>query len=318
MPGTWATTTVFNNDDLGTTVGTFVANRNLPTSNFIGRLTFKIMVTGTNTSTVSLDFVRVIASGNAVIWSTEGGQLRGINKYQNGSVTAGAAVAATDQVWVGTINFGRFTHDERMILPAKNYKQLQLQFTLTTAVAGITAAGITITADEYFSNDDPRQKLVRTVGLVQTITAAANLRSTVQLNKGRYLRAVYLHYDDPDNVNANSPIYGGTIATTTPVQVRINNGAETPFQEAADMAKVKNQETYRFDDADTPDTELTNAAAFAGTEEMVCFDFDVADDLVHAVDTAKVNDVSVLFEAGVGGTSGVTHVLTDEFYPVVY
>lgn len=318
MPGTWATTTLFNNDSMGTTVGAITPSRNLPTSNFIGRLTVKLHVVGTDTSTIRLDFVRVTAAGNAVIWATEGGQLRGINKYQNGTVTAGVAVSTTDQIWVFTLNFGRGTHDETMILPAKLYKQLQLQLQATTATAGITATGITITADEYYSNDDPRTKLVRTVNLVQTVASAANLRGQVQLNKGRFLRAVYVHFDDPDNVSANSPVYGGTVVTTEPIRVRINNGAETPFEEAADMAKIKNQETYRFDDADTPDAELTNAAAFAGTEEMVCFDFDVTDDMSHAVNTAAVNDITVTFTSAGSGTSGDIHVLTDEFYPVVF
>ncbi len=318
MPGTWATTTIWNNESLGTTVGAQQHTRALPTSNFIGRLTGKLHVVGTNTSTVSLDTIRILAAGQSQLVSLEGGQLRGINKYMNGSVTPGVAVAGTDQIWVFTVNFGRFAHDERMILPAKLYKQLSIQLSITTAVAGVTAIGLTLTADEYFSNDDPRTKLVRTVGIVQTTASAANQRGQVQLNRGRLLRAVYVHFDDPDNVSGNSPVYGGTVATTEPLRVRINNGAETPFEEAADMAKVKNQETYRFDDADTPDGELTNAAAFAGTEEMICFDFDVGDTLEHSVNTAAVNDISVTWVGAASGTSGDIHVLADEFYPVVY
>jgi hypothetical protein len=318
MGGTWATTTIFNNDSFGTTVGAQQVNRNLPTSNFIGEVTVKLHVVGTNTSTISLDFIRLNAAGNSTIISCEGGQYRGYLKYQCGSVTPGVAVAATDQVWLLTLRFGRGPHDEKVILPAKLYKQLQLSLQVTTAVAGVTALGITITADEYYSNDDPRTKFVKTFTLVQTTASAASQRGTVQLNRGRFLKAVYVHVDDSDNVSGNSPIFGGTTALTEPLRVRINNGAETPFEEALDMAKVKNQHTYRFDDADTPDSELTNAAAFAGTEEMVCFDFDVDDSLEHAVNTAAVNDITVTWVGAASGTSGDIHVLAEEVYPVVF
>lgn len=318
MPGTWATTTLFNNDSFGTTVGAQQVNRNLPTSNFIGEITVKLHVVGTNTSTIALDFIRLNAAGNSTIVSCEGGQYRGYFKYQAGSQTPGAAVAATDQVWLLTLRFGRGPHDERVILPAKLYKQLQLSLQVTTTVAGITALGITITADEYYSNDDPREKFVKTFTLVQTVASAANQRGSVQLNRGRFLKAVYVHFDDPDNVGANGPVYGGTVALTEPIRVRINNGAETPFEEAADMAKVKNQHTYKFDDADAPDGELTNAAAFAGTEEMVCYDFDVDDSLEHAVNTAAVNDIAVTWVGASSGTSGDIHVLAEEVFPVVF
>lgn len=318
MTGTWATTTYFNNDTFGTSVGAQQVNRNLPTSNFIGEITVKLHVVGTDTSTIALNFVRLNAAGNSTLISAEGGQCRGYLKYQCGSVTPGVAVSTTDQIWLLTLRFGRGPHDEKVILPAKLYKQLQLSLQVTTAVAGITALGITITGDEYYSNDDPREKFVKTFTLVQTVASAANQRGTIQLNRGRFLKAVYVHVDDPDNVSGNSPVYGGTAVLTEPIRIRINNGAETPFEEALDMAKVKNQHTYRFSDDDAPDTELTNAAAFAGTEEMVCFDFDVDDSLAHAVNTAAVNDITVTWVGAASGTSGDIHVLAEEVFPVVF
>lgn len=318
MPGQWLTTTVENNRQLSSTATTQqVVNIDLPRGNFLGRVTGKLHIIGVGTPLLTLDRVRVIASGSFVILDLEGGQLRGVNKFAQGSVNAGAAVSTTDQVWPFTVNFGRTFRDEQVILPAKIYKQLQLQLTYTpSATTSVTSVSLTLTSDEFVSNDDVKAKLIRKVGVVKTTASAANLIERTRLNLGNFLRAIYVHTDDPDNVNANSPVFGGTVAATTAINVMVNNGAERPASEAFDMLKLKNQETYRFDDADIPDTELTNSAAFTGSEEMVCIDFDVLDDLSHIMDTSRMNDLTVEFTAAASGTSGDTHIITDEIIPI--
>lgn len=320
MPGQWLTTTVENNRTLAaapTTAVQQVQRVDLPRGNFLGRITAKLHAVGVALLGLTLDRVRVVASGSFVIIDLEGGQLRGINKFQNGTVNNGVAVSTTDIAWFFTITFGRGYRDEEVILPAKIFKQLQLELSFTpTATTSITSVAISLTADEFVSNDDVKSKLIRKVGIVKTTASAANLVERTRLNLGNFLRAIYVHTDDPDNVNGNSPALGGTVATTTPIQVLVNNGAERPVAEAFDMLKLKNQETYRFDDADTPDTELTNAAAFTGSEEMVCIDFDVLDNLEHMLDTTRMNDLTVEFTAAASGTSGDTHVITDEIVPV--
>lgn len=318
MPGQWLTTTVENNKTLSTTATTQqVVNIDLPRGNFLGRLTGKMHIVGVGTPTLTLDRVRVIASGSFVVLDLEGGQLRGINKYQHGSATNGASVSTTDLVWLFTINFGRFYRDEQVILPAKIFKQLQLQLTYTPgAGTSVTSVALTLTADEFVSNDDVKDKLIRKVGVVKSTTAAANLIERTRLNLGNFLRAIYVHTDDPDNVGGNSPVFGGTVASTEPIHVLVNNGAERPVSEPFDLLKVKNEETYRFHDNDTPDTELSNAAAFTGSEEMVVIDFDVVDDLSHILDTSRMNDLTVEFKAAGSGTSGDTHIISDEILPV--
>lgn len=318
MPGQWLTTTVENNKALSTTATTQqTVNVDLPRGNFLGRLTGKLHIIGVGTPTLTLDRVRVIASGSFVIMDLEGGQLRGINKFQNGSVTNGSSVSTTDLLLPFTITFGRYFRDEEVILPAKIFKQLQLQLTYTPgAGTSVTSVALSLVADEYVSNDDVKSKLIRKVGVVKTTASAANLVERTRLNLGNFLRAIYVHTDDPDNVNGNSPIIGGTVASTSPINVLVNNGAERPVSEPFDLLKVKNQETYRFDDADTPDSELSNAAAATGSEEMVCIDFDVLDDLSHILDTSRMNDLTVEFTAAGSGTSGDTHIISDEILPV--
>lgn len=318
MPGQWLTTTVENNKGLSTTATTQqTVNVDLPRGNFLSRVVGKLHIIGVGTPTLTLDRVKVVASGSFTVIDLEGGQLRGINKFSQGSVTNGAAVSTTDLVWLFSVNFGRYFRDEEVILPAKIFKQLQLQLTYTPgAGTSVTSVALSLTADEFVSNDDVKSKLIRKVGVVKTTASAANLIERTRLNLGNFLRAIYVHTDDPDNVNANSPVFGGTVAATSPISVLVNNGAERPVSEAMDMLKIKNQETYRFDDADTPDTELSNAAAFTGSEEMVCIDFDVLDDLSHILDTSRMNDLTVEFTAAGSGTSGDTHVITDEILPV--
>lgn len=318
MPGQWLTTTVENNKGLSTTATTQqTVNVDLPRGNFLARVVGKLHIIGVGTPTLTLDRVKVVASGSFTVIDLEGGQLRGVNKFSQGSVTNGAAVSTTDLVWLFSVNFGRYFRDEEVILPAKIFKQLQLQLTYTPgAGTSVTSVALSLTADEFVSNDDVKSKLIRKVGVVKTTASAANLIERTRLNLGNFLRAIYVHTDDPDNVNANSPVYGGTVAATSPISVLVNNGAERPVSEAMDMLKIKNQETYRFDDADTPDTELSNAAAFTGTEEMVCIDFDVLDDLSHILDTSRMNDLTVEFTAAGSGTSGDTHIITDEILPV--
>lgn len=317
--GQWMVTTVSQNQQLSSTATTQqVTNIDLPRGNFLSRLTGKLHIIGVGTPTLTLDRVRVIASGSFVVLDVEGGQLRGINKFSQGSVNNGAAVSTTDLIWPFTVNFGRYFRDEEVILPAKVYKQLQLQLTFTPgAGTSVTSVSLSLTADEYVSNDPVKAKLIRKVSVVKTTASAANLIERTRLNLGNFVRAVYVHTDDPDNVGGNSPVFGGTVAATLPVNVLVNNGAERPVSEAFDMLKLKNQESYRFDDADTPDTELTNAAAFTGSEEMVCIDFDVLDDLSHILDTSRMNDLTVEFTASASGTSGDTHVITDEILPVL-
>jgi hypothetical protein len=318
MPGQWLTTTVETNKGLSTTATTQqTVNVDLPRGNFLSRVVGKLHIIGVGTPTLTLDRVKVVASGSFTVIDLEGGQLRGINKFSQGSVTNGAAVSTTDLVWLFSVNFGRYFRDEEVILPAKIFKQLQLQLTFTPgATTSVTSVALTLTADEFVSNDDVKSKLIRKVGVVKTTASAANLIERTRLNLGNFLRSIYVHTDDPDNVNANSPVFGGTVAATSPISVLVNNGAERPVSEAMDMLKVKNQETYRFDDADTPDTELSNAAAFTGSEEMICIDFDVLDDLSHILDTSRMNDLTVEFTAAASGTSGDTHIITDEILPV--
>lgn len=316
---TWQTTQPQLNTQLSTTETTRqVKQIDMPKTHFLSRILGRIHVLGVGTPTLAVNRIRVIAAGGLIVMDLEGGQLRGINKYLTGTVNNGVLVSTTDVEFYFTINFGRFIHDEGVILPAKLWKQLILEIDYTPgATTSVTSTTFTMTADELVSNDDPRSKFVRRTFIVQTVASAANLAGNVQIPPSGLLRAVFVHFDNAANVNANTPVYGGTVAAPSVIEVSVNGGVERPFSESADMAKLKNQETYRFDDGDTPDTELSNAPVFTGAEEMVCFDFDVSDDMLHVLDTSRLNDLRVKFTGAASGTSGDIHVIVDEVWPIV-
>jgi len=314
MPGNWLVTYPYRNDTLSSTATTQqVQSRDLPRANMIGRVTFKIHIVGVGTPTLTLDRIQVRASGSVTLWQTEGGQLRGINKYQSGTANNGVLVSTTDLVWVGTINFGRGFHDEDMIFPAKGFKSVQVEFTYTPgATTSVTTVGLSMIVDEFVTDDDPKSKLIRRVILEKTRAAAAGI-GKLEISPGLPIRAIFVHFDDPDNVNANTPFYGGTVASASPIRVVVNGGSEIPYAAPADLIKASNQEVYGFDDADTPDSELSNAAVFTGTEEMVCLDFDPRDDLTEVLDSSRMNTLEVEVEGAASGTSGDVHVLTDAY-----
>lgn len=315
--GQWLVTTPTKARELSTTsVASQTVTVPLPRSNFLSRVTGTLHAIGSAANNLVITRIKVLAAGSATFWDSEGGQLRGINKFQNGTVNAGALVAASDSVWPFTINFGRFYRDTRLMFPAKLFKQLDLQITYQ-ATSAITRVVLTLTTDEYVSNMRPQDVLIRRVGIVQTVASAANLRSSVRLNLGPALRAIYVHTDDPDNVNGNTPTFGGTVVSPDDLIVKVNGGAELPFSAPLGQVKYSNQEFYRFDNGDTPDAELANGYSFAGTEEMVCIDFDALDDLNHMINTAGMNDLTLDFVAAASGTSGDTHVIVDEVLPVV-
>lgn len=313
--GNWLVTQPNTNDGLSTTATTQqTITRDLPKSNFLTRYNFKLHIIGVGTPTLTLDRIRVQASGSVVLFDLNGGMLRGINKYQNGSVNNGAAVSTTDLVWVGSLNFGRGYHDELMILPGKGFKQLTVTFIYTPgAGTSVTSVALTATAEELISDDDPKSKLIRRLILEGTRASAASDRFSFELTPGLPVRAIYMQFDDPDNVNANTPVYGGTVAAPDQIRVLLNGGSEIPYAASADMIKLSNQEQYRFDDADTPDTEVNDAAAFTGTAEQVCLDFDPLDNLESPLKTGLYNRIQVEIRTAASGQSGSTYCITDAY-----
>lgn len=318
MAGQWLRTQVENGRQLSSTAVTQqVATIDLPRSNLLATIGGSLRILGVGTPTLTLDRVRVIANGGIVVWDTRGGQLRGIHKFENGSAPDGVAVSTTDLIWKFQIRFGRFPRDQKVILPAKAFKSLQLQLTFTPgAGTSVTSTSLDLFADEYVSDEAIEGKMFRRVTIVNTVTASANLATRQKVPLGNFVRAFYVHADDPDNIGMNTPVIGGTAAVASLLRVLVNNGAEIPYTIRADQLRDDNVNTYRFDDADTPDAELTDAAVGTGTAEMLKIDFDVDESMEHAIDTGKYNELVVEWTAAGSGTSGDTALLMEEIVVV--
>lgn len=318
MPGQWLRTQVETGRQLSSTATTQqTATIDLPRSNMLATIGGSLRIVGVGTPTLTLDRVRVIANGGTVVWDTRGGQLRGIHKYENGSAPDGVAVSTTDLIWKFQLRFGRFPRDEKVILPARAFKSLQLQLQFTPgAGTSVTSVALDLWADEFVTDEPIEGKMFRRVTIVNTVTASANLVTKQKVPLGNFIRAFYLHADDPDNIGMNTVAIGGTQQTGNQLRVLVNNGAEIPFTCRADQLRDDNINTYRFDDADTPDAELSDAAVATGAAEMLKVDFDVDESMQHAIDSGKYNELVVEWTAAGSGTSGDTALLMEEIVVV--
>ena len=317
MAGQFLTTQIENQKSVGTTgTAQTTVTVDLPRSNFLSSVEAKLHLVGVDTPTLTIDRVRVIANGSQAIVDLTGGQLRAINKFEHGSMLDGAATSTTDLEARFFLSFGRFRRDELVVLPAKIFKSLQLQITYTPgAGTSLSAQNLSVSAEEYVSDDDPRGKMVRTLSTISSVAAVASALTRVRFPLGQRLRSIYLHADDPDNISMD----GGATQYTDQVRVLVNNGSVIPFSAKASAIETQNQMSYRFDDGAVPgaDGSLSDAAVATGsTARMLKIDFDLAEDLRGMIDTTEINELSLEYKAGAGGTSGDVQIITEEIRSV--
>lgn len=275
----------------------------LPRSHPIGTIGFRSVLGGT-TPTFTLDRVRVNADGGAALLDCEGGELRGIGKFQTGSAQLGTVNAD----YIGIYNAGRFPRDEDVMIP-EGFSTLQLALDVTLGGTAPTA-DVDVWVDQLIGGQPRFSRRVVKV-LSEPVSASEVVSARIPIGAG-LLRAIYLKPDDTDNVDG------------APIELRVNGGSEVPFSMVYRTLIQDNIDKYRFHDNDVPDeAELSNREA-GGTattdgEKMVVLDNDVLDDLRQARSLARqdgISDLVVQTQADTAGTSGDLGVIVDQVFPV--
>jgi hypothetical protein len=299
----WLKLNVEKGKSLGTSTSEQTVTVDLPTSHAIGGVGFRLQNTGT-TPTITVARVRLVADGNATLLDCEGGELRGLLKFETGSVNMGTNTSPA--TWHGYILGGRVFHDEEVAYPA-GFSSLQLQLTLTNG-GTITSTSMDVWVDQLVNG---RPKYAKRIVHIGTTASAANatIRQRIPLGNG-LLRAIYIHSDDDDNAG------GGN------VRVLVNGGSEVPVSVAYDHLVRENKLMYRFNDEDVPDElELVNDAdggtAAAAGEKLVKIDFDVLENLAQARRLDRdsgITDLQVEVVCAGSGTSGDVAFLIEELF----
>lgn len=311
----WLRTMVENNTSLGiSAAGSTVVTKDLPRSNFIGSLGFRVRPTGT-TGENTMDRVRIVANGSSILWDTDGGTLRGIAKYEQGNFQFAQpldVVATKTSPYVGWITFGRYRRDEDVILPARAFKSLQIQFSITAGTA-TSAMNLDMWTEELVTTDKAASKRIKTVRSTNTF-AGTNGTTRVTIPLGNVIRAFYVKTADYRNL-------GGTSAsdpTGTALQrLLINNGAEIPVSLTLQSWLDDLISTYRFHDDNVPGNETVGIVAnnfegeTTGANRLLKLDFDVTETLHRTIDTSHMNEMRLEL-VGASGATGNVEVLQEE------
>lgn len=317
MASQWLITTPWNNDTLSTTATTQqTVTRALPRSNFLSRIGGTIRILGVGTPTLTLDKFKVLLNGSQAVLDVRGGLLRAVQKYETGSCKNGTATSTTDLAMPFQYSFGRYVRDTEVILPAKIYRSVDAQITFTPgAGTSVTSVSLDMWAEELVASDDPSGKLIKRLITIDARDPAASALTLVDITPGGLLRAVYLWIADLDNISANGPSVGGTAGSTALVRV-IGNGSDIPYAQRADTIDAMMVNTYRFDDAAVPTGIANDAAVATGTQVVYKVDFDLDDTLRRAIDTNRLNRLSVEYQTAGSGDSGNVEVTQEDIIPV--
>ena len=306
-----------------------VVKFDLPRSNFLSAFGFQINISGTGALTGShtLDHVRVRANGSGVWLDVTGGELRAIDKFETGreNATFGGLNA---NIFEAYYLFGRFRQDEQVLFPAKVFKTLQVEFTVSTGAfaTSLNSSLLSLWTEELVSNVDPRTKAVRKLTSLATLaTNGASKEFKQKMGLGNIVRGIYLHATDIPALGAN----GAAAATgdrdlsgTGTIDLIVNNGAEVPISQTLQAIAARNVGTYRLQDGVLPGAEATSPLSndFQGaavSDLMVKLDFDIDDSGRYAIDTSRMNELQVGITAGANATNAmsVTYI-TDEILAV--
>jgi hypothetical protein len=264
--------------------------------------------------TITLNRVRVIANGSAVVWDTRGRHLQTLAKYETGSFPSdGQGASSTTPTYGFYIPFGRFARDEDVILPAKLFKSLQMTVDVTTSQASANYI-LDVINEEYVSNDPVQSKRMKKVSIVASFTATANGQVRTRLPLGNLLRAIYVHYSDIRCIGGTT---AGELGQAQPIRLLVNNGAEVPFASRANQIRDMAVMTYRFDDGLIPRAADQGATPAADLNETLKIDFDVLENLVNLIDSSKANEIAVetTGNATVDGTA-LVEFLTEEIVAI--
>lgn len=249
--GRWLRTVKAKGVVLGATSGT--ESLNLSTAHFISAIYLRVFNTNGSTSNTAtsqtieqvITNITVKGNGNKTLKSYDGEDCRKLAQYRYGDLPPMDETQGGSDVQFALfpILFNRFDGDTEYILPAKLFSTLQLEFDyafVDSSTVGYTTSATNakydLIVEEYVSADNPRFKKILVETEVSNFTSVASGNKDVILPRGNKYRRIMVHAYE-------AAIEDGV--DITDVELRINNGASTPFTDTWDMLQLANAMTYR-------------------------------------------------------------------------
>lgn len=267
----------------------------LPRSNFIGYIDVSIAGTGCATQTLltaacNFTSVRVEGNGSTVLKDYTVRDVRAIDifDYGNASTYWSGITESVQSALTFRIDFGRFPHDEIVILPAKMFKQLVLRIN-ATAVTGANlwdaAPSIYVEVEQYISADKPTEKVILKESILEAVAAAAT-QHDFDLPLGLWLRGLVFIVDEMTGNWYNL------------MSLRVNNGAEIPWTGEMHMAVSFDalecnyaNATYTANGLVPAGVELIELTAELEDSAYFYVDFDPTRSLKDVLHTETMNDL---------------------------
>jgi len=140
---------------------------------------------------------------------------------------------------------------------------------------------------------DPRKCWMRKWSLVASIASAASQQTDTKLPRGARLSAVYVDYNDVDNVDGDR------------IELGVNNFSRSIFRARRSAIEAFNRQQFPFDDNAIPTT-------------MFALDLDAFGIVAGALDTragSGISDVILRTRCQAAGTSGNVRVIAEEYLP---
>jgi len=298
MVGQWLRTKIVDGKSETASAGTFTDTVNLPKTNFIGHILILLKRTALAThaaSTLTVNWIDIVGNGAAQLIHLTGAEVQQLMQFNyanpqqttsaNGNLNDADAVATAANSQVSyqpyMIDFGRFIGDTAAILPAKLFKTLQLKINYTIATAALTSLELSVSTDEYVSDDNPAEKFIlKKTEIEAKATGTGDIDFDLPL--GNAYRRFMLH--------------ASAVTTVTQVSLRANNGSEIPFTD--DFIQQQLMNAYDYEMVILPTTVGTIYDA-----SYIMIDLDRADTLAKAIDTSQLNDLKLRVSRGATTTT---------------
>lgn len=244
-------------------------------------------VDSTDNAGLDVDKIDVDIAGQSLLGGLSGAQLRALTKYYTGYATSGPG-AATTEVQELTIPFGRFAGDARFMLPADEFNA-RLIYQATVGNADTTNQ-VQVHVEQIMGQS-PDGLITRKVSIPDTVTPTASNAWKLDANTGRNLAALYLDYNDVDNIDGSR------------LEVAFNNRQEVPYEIRRQELEEFLLTTYNIRDDTLP-------------SQVLAFPFDRQGAPGNAIPTGKnapVRDVTVEGTAAGSGLSGDINLIQEDY-----
>lgn len=226
----------------------------------------------------SIDLIDVEIAGISLFGRLTGAQLRKLTKLWMG-YTPAAPSAALTEVQELVIPFGRFPGDPQWALPADRFNaRLIYQASNTNAD---TQNDVEIFVEQLPIRSGDQPMVTRKVSQPDDVTPSAGTDWKLEGNAGERLAALYLDYNDVDNVDGAR------------LQLGFNNRQETPYDLSREALEEFMLTTYNLRDDTLPTTFLA-------------FPLDRAGSFEAAIPTGKQSNQRDFAIEGTAASSGVS------------